>query len=85
MITSLLEDINRVYVEMYPKRNIELINFHTCERQLLADKTWIKTPMDDTGICFGVAMFAQDYLRLHGVAIQAAVKPLSITSRRNCT
>lgn len=70
MITSLLEVIQRVYIEMYPKRNIGLINFHTCERQLLADKTWVKTPLDDTGICFGIAMFVQDYLRLHGVTVE---------------
>lgn len=66
MITSLLEVINRVYIEMYPKRNAGMINYQTSERIYHPVQGWKNQPLADTGICFGIAMFVQDYLRLHG-------------------
>lgn len=66
MIGSVLRVINAVYSELYPKRNVGMINRHTHERIDHGNGEWTRAPMDDTGICFGVAMFVQDYLRLRG-------------------
>lgn len=64
MIDSAFVGIRFAYMMLYPNYSLGMINRHTSERVDLGEGEWKRTDMVDTGICFGVAMVVQDYLRL---------------------
>ena len=62
MIKSALYGIRQAYAMQYPRRNVGMINHYTQEKIDLGGGAWERRPMDDIGICFGVAMVVCDYL-----------------------
>ncbi|EEH4091482.1 hypothetical protein G7554_000197 [Salmonella enterica subsp. enterica serovar Saintpaul] len=65
MIRELLSGVREAYALCYPNREVGLINRCSYQKRYIDnDGSWEREKIEDTGICFGVAMMVQDCLKL---------------------
>ncbi|EBE0916453.1 hypothetical protein EXP36_00155 [Salmonella enterica subsp. enterica serovar Weltevreden] len=63
MISSVLTGVRLAYAGRYPGRALEMINRLGYVKEEHGNGEWTRTTMDDTGICFGIAMMVKDVLK----------------------